>query len=392
MKRVAVLPAVVAGALAVSARPAAANMAAPPPPTEISGPAVAGERTPLAVREADLVIDCSAGGPTCRLEVTYVIHNPTDAVAGGLAAFYALYSTSIEVTVDGKPAGRPLGEADVAALDAAVTSVSEGRVSNVGWRDDELTRHGVDLSLPPGASARVVVKGGIRLVARRPYYGFALPGGRARHTLLAPDAPDTRNFRLEYLVAPIRTWGAFPAEMTFTLRQPARWAMWQDGATFDEERREGGVTVRRGRIATNRYDVRVDLSVLRPDPVFVGALVAIGGNVDDSTGVRLRAGVEAVIRQSWLASLSAEVELADETGLVLVPLVANSSPWVLVIPSFSIGLGVPVRLLPEVEVGGRFQLDAHLGPVGIVLAMDYYPAMDDDPRRFQVILLGQVSL
>jgi hypothetical protein len=61
-------------------------------------------------------------------------------------------------------------------------------------------------------------------------------------------------------------------------------------------------------------------------------------------------------------------------------------------PALGVGLGVPVRLFSGVEVGGRFELDAHLGPLGMVMAIDYFPGMDPGPRRYQVALLGQISL
>ena len=89
----------------------------------------------------------------------------------------------------------------------------------------------------------------------------------------------------------------------------------------------------------------------------------------------------------------AELErTVDDTGVVVVPAVEVASPWVLIVPSIGLGLGVPIRLRPTVEVGGRFVADAHVGPVGIMMALDYYPGMATDPRRFGVALLAHLAL
>jgi hypothetical protein len=392
MRGLVIVSALVPALVAAAAHPAAANMAAPPRPSELEGMGQLGARTPLVVREADLVIDCAAGGPTCGLEVTYVVHNPGDAVAGGLAAFYALDTEDIAVTVDGQPAGRDISDPQWQRYDQAVQA--ERTQADPLWRHPlpGLTRHGLGLSVAPGARARVVVRGRLRLDERHGYGSFVVPASLTRHVLFSPKAPRRRSLALRYLVTPLRTWGAWPAEMTVTVKHPRAWAVTIQGVVGGEVTREGTASVRRGRLPTSTDLLLVDFAIPERPLRFVGGFAGIGGHVDDATGLVLRAGPELVLSESWMASVAFELELDDDTALTVVPMVMASSPWVLMFPALGVGLGVPVRLFSGVEVGGRFELDAHLGPLGMVMAIDYFPGMDPGPRRYQVTLLGQISL
>ncbi len=374
----------------IGAAPAAANVAAPPPPAQLGGPA-AGTRTPLAVREAALSIDCSAGGNTCDLQVSYLIHNPSAETAGGTAAFYSLFTGEVTIRVDDRPAGRPVDPAAAAAFDARVAEVAGDRWSTIWTRGGQgLGRHGFELSLAPGASARVQITG---VVAAYPLisYDWAVSAARARHVLLPPPRDRPRRLVIHYLVAPIRTWGAFPEQMSFTLRTPARWAAWITGARTTE-RRVGGIEEHRGTIATRESDLQISLWVPPGPRIHPGFLLGIGGHVDNATGLRLRGGVEVGFLHHWLASLAIELETAGANGVVLVPALAVGSPWVLIIPSVSVGVGLPVRVAPDTDAGVRVQVDAHLGPVGLFTAFDYYPWMSADPRRFEVAMMAQLSL
>lgn len=375
--------------LALLAPPAAANMAAPPPPARVSGLAAAGGPGPLEVRAADLVIDCAAGPATCRLQVTYRIHNANPASAGGGAAFYAVDTEDVTVTVDGQPAGYPVTADAADAFDATVASAT-GDPRALG-DEPGLSRHGAALALAGGADATVVVTGVLHPRDRRRYY-LSMPAAAARHRLFVHGGRADRRFRLRYLVAPIRTWSGFPAAMTFTLKQPAGWSASVVGATDLVTERAGGVVTQRGRIATDESTLEIELAVAPRPPIHAGLVLGLGGHVDDATGVRVRAGVEAG-RGPYLASVAVEIERADDaTGVIVVPAVTVASPWVLIIPSVGLGLGVPVRLRPTTAVGGRFLADAHFGPLGMMLTLDYYPGMAADPRRFEVALLGQLTL
>lgn len=379
-----------AAATLAGAAPAAANVAAPPRPAQIGGPA-AGGRTPLAVREAALSIDCSAGGHTCELQVSYLIHNPSAETSGGTAAFYSLYTGNVDIRVDDRPAGQPIDPAAAAGFDARVAEVAGDRWTTTWARDDQgLGRHGFELSLAPGASARVQITGVVAahlLIS----YDWAVTAARARHVLFPPSRDRPRRLVIDYLVAPIRTWGAFPQQMAFTLKAPARWAVDIIGARTTETR-TGAIEEHRGTIATSESRLHIGLWIPPGPRVHRGFLLGIGGHVDDATGLRLRGGVEVGFLHHWLASLAIELETAGANGVVLVPALAVGSPWVLIIPSVSVGVGLPVRVAPDTDAGVRVQVDAHLGPVGLFTAFDYYPWMSADPRRFEVAMMAQLSL
>ncbi|HVV88440.1 MAG TPA: hypothetical protein VHE35_35600 [Kofleriaceae bacterium] len=370
---------------------ARANMAAPPPPAEVGGLGAAGGPSPIEVVSDELVIDCSAGQPACRLEVTYTLRNAGSAAASGVPAFYALDTDDVTITVDGKPVARELSAADIAALDDSVRAASGGDVAALRADDPGLARHGFDLSLAPGATAQVVVAGTIHARERGRYY-MSLPAAAARHRLYVRGGRTDRRIHLRYLVAPIRTWSGYPQAMTVTVKHPAGWRATLYGATVVDRRRTGGVVVDHGRLSTAEPELEIVLALGAAEPIHGGLLLGLGGQADDATGVRARVGVEAG-RGGKLASLALEVERGDdETGLVAVPAVEVASPWVLVVPSIGLGVGVPVRLRPSLEVGVRFVADAHFGPVGFLTAVDWYPGMAADPRRFSVALLGQLSL
>ncbi len=376
--------------LALGPRPASANMAAPPPPARVSGLSSVGRPTLLEVKAADLVIDCSAGTSACRLEVTYQLHNPGPTTAGGTAAFYAVDTDDVVVTVDGQPGGLPLTDAAAAEFDQTVIAANGAEVDPSRYQD-RMSRHGFAVSLAPDASAQIVVTGTIHPTERHRYY-MAIPAGPARHRLFVHGGRTDRRIKLHYFVAPIRTWTGFPAEMTFTLTHPASWIATVDGATGLDAVRTGGLTVHHGRIATSEPRLAIELETSAREPIHAGLVLGLGGQVDDATGVRVRAGVEAG-RGAYLASLAVEVERGDSTGVVIVPAVTAASPWLLIIPSIGLGVGVPIRLRPTTTIGARFLADLHFGPVGMMMALDYYPRMAaSDPRRFEVSLLAQLAL
>lgn len=370
--------------LAADAGPAHANIAAPPPPSRVSGIAPAADNAGLVVISADLVVDCTDGQPGCGLQVTYALHNPAEVSLGGTAAFYSIDTDDVRVTLDGQASAHELTAAEAAGFDAAVAAAS-------GAPPEDVNRSGFQVTLPPGGRGQVVVTGRLHRQPGRGYY-MAVPGPAARHRLLRRGAPNPATVRLDYLVAPIRTWARFPERMTFTLRAPAGWSSSLDGVDGATTERAGAIATTRGTIATTTASIHLHLTLPRVTPIHAGLVLGVGGHVDNATGLRLRGGVEAGVAEVYLGSIAVELERGDAPGVVIVPAVALSSPWVIVVPSFAIGLGVPVRVSPDLDIGGRFLLDAHFGPLGMMMALDYYPGMDTDPRRFQVALLGQVAL
>lgn len=380
-------------ALLAAVAPARANIAAPQPPTALSSPGPVAAPTPLAVDAADLVVDCTVG-PGCRLEVTYRLRNPSDAAAGGTAAFYAFDTDDVTIEVNGRSAGKHVDAAEADAFDAAVTAAGGGEpgaAPPLERHGQAVARHGFAVELAPQATATVVVVGHLPVHRRHGYY-MVVPGPAARHRLYQRGEPGARWIELDYLITPIRTWGTAPATMSFTLRAPGAWPVTVDGVDqLGTEPSAGAVTITRGVLATTADTFRLRLDLPAERPLHAGVLLGVGGNVDDATGLRLRAGVELGLREAWLVSLAYEHE-GEGGGSVLVPAVAYSTPWAIVVPSLGVGLGAPVRLGSSLEVGARGLVDLHLGPLGFVTTFDYYPGMAAGARRFEVAMFGQLAL
>ncbi|HTM22239.1 MAG TPA: hypothetical protein VL172_17085, partial [Kofleriaceae bacterium] len=298
---------------------ARANVAAPPPAARMAGLGI-GDKTPLVVVSGDLLFDCSGGTSSCSLQVTYEVKNPSTETAGGTAAFYSMYTTEVTIEVDGKPVSTTLTEQVIGALDEAVKKVAGERWeylwARAAYDYGTLGRHGFTLSLAPGASARVVVRGHIAPRRNRAYY-MALPAGRARHLLLAHDPEPSSRVTIDYLVTPIRTWGGFPAEMTYTIKAPRRWSVYSSQTSGVTDTQESGLHVQRGRVATTVDNLSLDLYVPARLAFYPGVLLGFGGHVDNATGKRVRAGVELGIGDGWLTSLTGEWETAGD-GIVVV--------------------------------------------------------------------------
>lgn len=374
-------------ALTLVPRLASANAAAPLPAPKLSAVGV-GDKTALAVDRASLRIDCESRRE-CALEVRYTIRNPTDAALGGTAAFYGMSTIDIKVSVDGQPANVTIDEAGATAFDASVHEVAS--LSGLG---SSVPRQGFVVNVAPHASVQVVVTGTLVANIRRGYDGFAPPADSARHLVLTPRAPQSARLQLDYLVAPIRTWGVVPKTMELTLVHPADWNPFINGA---EELRTitapDGRTIREGRVPTTIDTLVIDAYLGETSSWLRGGVfVGIGGNVDDATGTRVRAGGELAIKRHFLASLAFELESGSPTSYLVIPAIHAATPWILIIPSLGAGVGVPLRLSPSFEVGARFQLDAQLGPVGYFVAFDFYPGMEEGPRRFEVVMMAVLSI
>lgn len=138
--------------------------------------------------------------------------------------------------------------------------------------------------------------------------------------------------------------------------------------------------------------------VVAPSPLRAGGpFVAMGGALmlggaergepKLASRPRLRLGYE-MARPYWLIeSLVAET---DFRSLVLVPTVeaAISGSWSQVV---ALGVGVPVRLIDHNTVGIRGQFAIQFPVLGVVQALDYYPALAGR-ERVVMSIFGQLSL
>lgn len=354
-------------AVALAPRLAGADATAPSPAPTLSAIAPAGATTPLTIDSASLRIDCESRD-TCAVEVRYAISNPTDAPLDSKPAFDSTSTHDLKVTVDGAPAN----------------------VTNDG------ARQRVAIAVGPRATAKVIVTGTLAPTIRRAasYFEWTAPADIARHLVLAPHAPELARVQLDYVVLPLRRWGAAPKAVTVTLVLPTHWHPSLDGAqSVDASRSADGRTIHEATVPTSIHTLAIDLFIgeIASGP-HGGLFAGIGGNVDNATGIRTRVGGELAWRHHYFTSLALEIEWDAPRSYVIVPAVAVATSWLVFLPSVGVGVGVPMRVSPSLEVGARIQLDVHVGALGYFVAFDGYPGMDAGPRRFEVSMMGVLSI
>ena len=370
-----------------------ANVAAFFTPTTLSGPD-ATTQTPLVVASETLKIRCEevASRPVCRFEARYLIKNPTEATQAVVAAFYgARYGDRLSIEIDGAPVSRALTEAESQTLDGLVQSKRVQMTGSVYPNEsDSRERVGFDMVVEAGRTRSLSVtsepfEAGINEVG-----SYALAGVRSRHLLVGGDE-EGHTHGFDYFLAPIRTWGGVgPIEIE--VRTPERWRVSvevsQDDRPFARSE-ESGEVVHSATLETLSGDsLWVRMGV--PDPVFNrgGPVLGVGGAFGQEGGFRLRGGWELAAPGWLLWSASADTNFGD--WLVATPMVEAVSDQVLIIPSFGLGLGVPVRILPDTEVGVRGHFSMVFGPLGFTFDVDFYPLQEEgDP--VQITLMGLIS-
>lgn len=117
-----------------------------------------------------------------------------------------------------------------------------------------------------------------------------------------------------------------------------------------------------------------------------GPFLALGGTID--AGLWGRIGYEIGLGEWVLVSVAADTDFVDEA--VIAPLVEIASYSVLVGPSLSIGVGVPVRVAPDVRAGVRIEASATFYAIAFVASFDVFP--DAPFRPFEIHLLGRIGL
>lgn len=370
-------------------------------PAELQGP-LTPSPTPLEVEEETLSLDCEeqAQGPVCRFEARYRVVNPTAQAESVVAAFYGVGVPSVGVWVDGERVDRPpaASERTVLAMRLAQADVAWAPIwdQTPGQQAQGVRAQAAfDLTVAAGRERDVVVRGVV--VAGRFFRPESLmvPASRARHRVLG-QAPVAKSYDVDYLLAPIRTWGAV-GPITIRVRTPASWGF--RGGVVDPGRdvqdpageawvvsEEGPSHVRVLKVGAEA-GARLYLSFTPAVGVFAhgGPLLAAGFDAGGG-GLWLRAGWE-VAAPSWLlASVSVGTDLGERWRLT--PTLKVAAPEVYVVPSVSIGVGAPVRWSPAPRAGGRVLLDAHWRVLTLAVALDLFPGA---PDPFDALLLGQVS-
>ncbi len=105
-----------------------------------------------------------------------------------------------------------------------------------------------------------------------------------------------------------------------------------------------------------------------------GPMIGIGGRVSDAGAFRVRLEYEVAIDEWILPGVALDYDL--EAGFVLAPRVEIATPMLLVIPSLSVGLGLPIRLEAAPEVGVRASIGLNFLSLGFIATFDIYPGTD----------------
>ncbi len=119
-----------------------------------------------------------------------------------------------------------------------------------------------------------------------------------------------------------------------------------------------------------------------------GPFLALGGTID--AGVRARVGYTLGLGEFVLVSLAVDSDF--ERQVIITPQVEIASWSMVLIPSLSLGLGVPIRVTDHEmyarTAGLRVEASATFLALGFVATLDIWPAIES----YQITLLGRVGL
>jgi hypothetical protein len=119
-----------------------------------------------------------------------------------------------------------------------------------------------------------------------------------------------------------------------------------------------------------------------------GPMLGIGGTLNHGGSFRMRLEYEVALAEWILPGLSLDADVAR--GWVLAPRIEIASPVILIIPSASIGVGMPIRLEPDPDIGIRFLVGVSLGPVGASASFDLYPSAHG--TVFEPVVMLRISI
>ena len=258
----------------------------------------------------------------------------------------------------------------------------------------------LSVGIPPGATITLVMRASLRVGAS----GSADPAssllaGRdalsARHpVLVGPWNGTERGFRW---TRPIGIRWASVGETSITVHAPAGWRVRADD--FREEQQADGTyegTFQPGGTPPPAVEVVLTHGGSRDDVRAGGPFVGLGGTFDQ--GFRLRAGWEMGITEWVILSASADTDF--QNFVVITPMVEAATWSLIVAPSLSAGIGVPIRYGPmpsqvdttmlvfDWTAGLRLEASATFLSVAFVASFDIYPQYGG----FEITLMGRVGI
>jgi len=337
---------VVAAVLALSPG-ATARAISPLPPISIAAP-VPTAPVPLRVLRDEITVTCVADerGLSCDVLGRYRYGNPgRDPVRAEL---------SVESP---SPAMVPLR----VRVDGRLRRLEGTRIT--------------PFDVPPGGEVTVELMGRMRLPEDYASIFFLTPALMTRHTVLGEEPLPADASRLAYLPSDPERFTEGVSGPRVHVVAPSGWRVRSPESTSASRDTAGSEAP-----GSPWYVALQEQAKLL---YHGGPFLAAGGTFGH--GFLLRAGYEVGFHPLLLGSLAVESDLSDE--LAVTPLFEAALPTLVFIPSLGLGLGAPIRLLPETRAGLRVQLTASL-LVSFVSSFDYFPADDE----WRVSLLGQIGL
>jgi hypothetical protein len=387
-----------AASLALLPAGARANLAAPlTRPSELSSPATT--RSELAVDDEDLVLRCEerSGEPVCRVEARYRVVNPTAEAILGLGAFYGVRMRDVRITAAGARADAPLDAVSIARLDELVAPAHTN--SGRSLLPPELERFGFRLNAAPRSQIDLTAAGWMHPERTR-YSSYSTSAARGRHPVFHAGEPRARVYHFTYLIAPIRSWSgahrirlnvsappSWRAELSTRASGPVASLSVLTSAVANEWTAS---------LAGDRVQA-LELTVELPGSAeHGGPFLALGTVTGDhaASGFRIRFGWEAAWPPELVHALTVDLGSTPEgfgNRVLVTPQIEVASPHLLILPSLSAGIGVPVELEPKLRAGVRLLGGLQLYALGFVLSFDVFPGREPADGMRQLALLGRLS-
>ncbi|MBN2497145.1 MAG: hypothetical protein JXR96_21310 [Deltaproteobacteria bacterium] len=267
-----------------------------------------------------------------------------------------------------------------------------------GWLERaDLHAFGFELEMAPGARARLGLRAALEpgetesldlsvsAAHLRHFilYGEPLFGCRARGEDRCPLSADylpadsdsrAAGYRLRYALSWPATWkgeggGAWPSRHP-SMPVEAELA-WEAKRVLDRKT---------GRLESRGAPPPLVTAELTPEPRrfhLGGPLLGLGASFEPGeTRLLGRLGYEIAYPSYLLYALQLETDFDERLGLV--PSIQAASPAIFVLPSLSVGAGLPIRLLPEPQAGLRLQLGLQWPLLGLLVSCDVYPGSSLD--------------
>lgn len=226
----------------------------------------------------------------------------------------------------------------------------------------------------------LVVRRKVPLHENRLGGGWVFPADETRHLVLHEGQVDAERALHVTLTPPDRRANGYTLDLTVTRDRALRWVEvpipgdppWTHDGVTAHLRTQPAAVLGNGAVydisPTRLVDFRADAEPFH----FGGPMLGLGVGGGGGTSFRLRAELEYALFDWLLPGVALD---ADTThGFELTPRLEVASPIVLILPSLSVGVGLPIRLEPDPDVGVRFLLGASFGPLGLVGSFDLFPA------------------